>query len=281
MTSLRQLMDKSREKLAPIYGDGEARWMLRIIMEHIKGWDAVELAMRADKEVSDFTISRVNDAVKRLSEGEPIQYIYGDTYWYGMTLKVTPDVLIPRPETEELVDIIVKENKNSDLRVLDVCTGSGCVAIALAKSLNFPSVTATDISEAALNVARQNADLQKVHIRFLNVDALHPGSVSGKYDIIVSNPPYVMEHEKSSMDKNVLDHEPHLALFVPDTDPLKFYKSIAATAVDALSENGTMYFELNPLTADDLAYWMRSQGWNDIRLLPDIHTKTRFMIAKR
>lgn len=155
MTTLRQLMDEARGKLAPIYGDGEATWLLRTIMEHVKGWNQVGLLLRADKEVSDFTIGRVNEAVDKLLAGEPVQYIYGDTYWYGMTLKVTPDVLIPRPETEELVDMIVKENSGNDLRVLDVCTGSGCIAVALAKSLNFPSVTGIDISDAALVVARR------------------------------------------------------------------------------------------------------------------------------
>lgn len=281
MTTLRQLMDEARGKLAPIYGDGETTWLLRTIMEHVKGWNQVELLLRADKEVSDFTIGRVNEAVDKLLAGEPVQYIYGDTYWYGMTLKVTPDVLIPRPETEELVDMIVKENSGNDLRVLDVCTGSGCIAVALAKSLNFPSVTGIDISEAALAVARGNASDQKVKVDFRKADALSLTPADGQYDIIVSNPPYVMESEKQEMDKNVLDHEPHIALFVPDNDALKFYKAIATYSREALSDNGTLYFELNPLTADELADWMRKEGWSDVQLLPDMHSKIRFMVAKK
>lgn len=281
MTTLRQLMDEARGKLAPIYGDGETTWLLRTIMEHVKGWNQVELLLRADKEVSDFTIGRVNEAVDKLLAGEPVQYIYGDTYWYGMTLKVTPDVLIPRPETEELVDMIVKENSGNDLRVLDVCTGSGCIAVALAKSLNFPSVTGIDISDAALAVARENASDQKVKVDFRKADALNLTPADGQYDIIVSNPPYVMESEKQEMDKNVLDHEPHLALFVPDNDALKFYKAIATYSHEALADNGTLYFELNPLTADELADWMRKEGWSDVQLLPDMHSKIRFMIAKK
>lgn len=281
MTTLRQLMDEARGKLAPIYGDGETTWLLRTIMEHVKGWNQVELLLRADKEVSDFTIGRVNEAVDKLLAGEPVQYIYGDTYWYGMTLKVTPDVLIPRPETEELVDMIVKENSGNDLRVLDVCTGSGCIAVALAKSLNFPSVTGIDISEAALAVASGNASDQKVKVDFRKADALSLTPADGQYDIIVSNPPYVMESEKQEMDKNVLDHEPHIALFVPDNDALKFYKAIATYSREALSDNGTLYFELNPLTADELADWMRKEGWSDVQLLPDMHSKIRFMIAKK
>lgn len=283
MITLRQLLDKSRAKLEPIYGSGETQWLLRTIMEHVKGWDQVELLIRADKEVSEFTVNRVDEAVNRIMAGEPVQYIYGDTYWYGMTLKVTPDVLIPRPETEELVDLIVKNNMRSDLRVLDVCTGSGCIAVALAKSLKFPEVTAIDISKKALTVAESNAIAQKVKINFIEEDALKlSSSLSGeKFDIIVSNPPYVMESEKKAIDKNVLDHEPALALFVPDADPLRFYTAIADYAIDALAAGGKLYFELNPLTADALAEKMKNSGWDDVQLLRDMYSKVRFMIASR
>lgn len=281
MTTLRELLDKSRERLSPIYGDGEARWLLRIVMEHIKGWNQVELALRANDEVSDFIIGRVDEAVGRLIKGEPVQYIYGDTYWHGITLKVTPDVLIPRPETEELVDIITERNTASDLRVLDICTGSGCIAIALAKTLKFPEVTAIDISQPALKVAGENCRLQKVNVRLLCEDALSLSPQPDTYDVIVSNPPYVMNSEAKAMDKNVLDHEPHLALFVPDDDALKFYKAIAKFALPSLSDGGRLYFELNPLTASDLKAWMFENGWSDVELLSDIHAKTRFMIASK
>lgn len=282
MATLKQLLDSSRSRLTPVYGGSEASWLLRIIMEHLKGWDQVELLMRADKEVSDFTVSSVNAVIDRLLHHEPIQYIFGDTYWHGMTLKVTPDVLIPRPETEELVDLIVKDNRQSDLKVLDVCTGSGCIAVALAKCMNFPQVTAIDISQPALAIARENAALQKVKVKFETADALDLGkTLTEKYDIIISNPPYVMESEKSAMDSNVLDHEPALALFVSDRDPLKFYKAIATYAYTALEDKGRLYFELNPLTADVLSEWLSQSGWNDVTLLPDINTKTRFLIARR
>ena len=282
MATLKQLLDSSRSRLTPVYGGSEASWLLRIIMEHLKGWDQVELLMRADKEVSDFLVSSVNAVIDRLLHHEPIQYIFGDTYWHGMTLKVSPDVLIPRPETEELVDIIVKDNQQSDLKVLDVCTGSGCIAVALAKFMNFPQVTAIDISQPALAIARENATLQKVKVKFETADALDLGkTLTGKYDIIVSNPPYVMESEKSAMDSNVLDHEPALALFVPDRDPLKFYKAIATYAYTALDDKGRLYFELNPLTANALRSWMLQSVWSDVTFLPDINAKTRFLIARR
>ena len=282
MTTLKQLLDASRSRLTPVYGGSEASWLLRIIMEHIKGWNQVELLMRADKEVSDFTVTRVNEVIDRLLVYEPIQYIFGDTYWHGMTLKVSPAVLIPRPETEELVDIITKDNPQPDLKVLDVCTGSGCIAVALAKFMNFPEVTAIDISDRAIAVAKENAALQKVKVDFQTADALDLGAaLTAKYDIIVSNPPYVMDKEKSAMEANVLDHEPAIALFVPDSDPLKFYKAIADYAADALTEGGRLYFELNPLTADCLKDWMQQSGWRDVSLLPDLHAKTRFMIARK
>lgn len=282
MTTLKQLLDASRSRLTPVYGGSEASWLFRIIIEHIKGWNQVELLMRADKEVSDFTVTRVNEVIDRLLAYEPIQYIFGDTYWHGMTLKVSPAVLIPRPETEELVDIITKDNPQPDLKVLDVCTGSGCIAVALAKFMNFPEVTAIDISDRAIAVAKENAALQKVKVDFQTADALDLGAaLTAKYDIIVSNPPYVMDKEKSAMDANVLDHEPAIALFVPDSDPLKFYKAIADYAADALTDGGRLYFELNPLTADSLKDWMQQSGWRDVSLLPDLHAKTRFMIARK
>ena len=264
-----------------MYGDSEARWLFRTIMEHVKGWNQVELALRADKEVSDFIVGRVDDAADRLLEGEPVQYIYGDTYWHGMTLKVTPAVLIPRPETEELVDIIVKDNTKSDLKVLDVCTGSGCIAVALARSLDFPEVSGLDISDDALAIARENASALKVDVNFFKADALNLSEAETEFDIIVSNPPYVLESEKAGIDKNVLDHEPHLALFVPDDDGLKFYKAIASYAKTALTDGGRLYFEVNPLTASQLKSWMESEGWNDVNLLPDMYGKTRFLIAEK
>lgn len=281
MTTLRQLSDIACKKLSPIYGDSEARWLFRTIMEHLKGWNQVELALRADKEVSDFIVGRVDEAVGRLLEGEPVQYIYGDTYWYGMTLKVSPAVLIPRPETEELVDIIVKNNPKSDLKVLDICTGSGCIAVALARSLTFPEVSGIDISDDALAIARANADALKVKVNFSKADALSLPEIENTFDIIVSNPPYVLESEKSGMDKNVLDHEPHIALFVPDNDGLKFYKAIALYAKRALTDKGRLYFEINPLTAGQLKSWMEGEGWNDVELITDMYGKTRFMIAEK
>lgn len=278
--TLRQLLDNGRSRLEPLYGSGEAEWMMRIIMEYLKGWKQADLLIRADEEVSDFISGKVDAIIGRLLQHEPLQYILGETYWHGMTLKVTPDVLIPRPETSELVDIIAGENSASDLRVLDVCTGSGCIAVALATTLPFAVVTGTDISDKALDVARENASLRKLKVNFIKSDALRPLPFDdNSLDIIVSNPPYIVESEKKDMDANVLDHEPSLALFVPDSDPLKFYTPIAHEGLRAAAPGGRVYFEINPLFASQTADMMRSEGWDDVQILPDMHGKQRFAKA--
>lgn len=277
--TLKDLISSSKEKLVPTYGDGESKWLVRTIIEHVKGWNPVEIVLRRDNEVSDFIVGKVNDAVERLLRNEPVQYIFGDTYWYGMTLKVSPAVLIPRPETEELVDMIVKENRNSDLMVMDVCTGSGCIAIALAKNLPFAQVRANDISTEALDIARYNADAQRSKVDFYQEDALTMSSPGETYDIIVSNPPYIIESEKKNMDANVLEYEPHHALFVPDDDPLKFYKAISQFAYDSLKPNGKLYMEINPLFSSSLYEMFTGQKWGDVEIYPDMYGKKRFVKA--
>lgn len=277
---LMDLLHTAREKLTPSYGESESKWLVRTVIEHVKGWDPVEVALRGDDEVSDFIVGKVNDAVSKLLDDMPVQYIFGDTYWDGMTLKVSPAVLIPRPETEELVDMIVKDNSHaSDLKVLDVCTGSGCIAIALARNLPFSSVRAVDISDDALDIARQNAVQQKAKVDFYRENALSMISPGSIYDIIVSNPPYIVEKEKKEMSANVLDYEPHLALFVPDNDPLKFYKAISEYALDSLVQGGKLYFEINPMFASQLHAMLSLQKWNDIQLYPDMYGKKRFLRA--
>lgn len=275
--TLRQLIAEGRGRLTPVYGPSESTWLMRIIMEYLKGWNQVDLLTRADDEVSDYICEKASSIIDRLLRGEPIQYITGDTYWHGMTLKVTPDVLIPRPETSELVDIIATDRSASDLRVLDICTGSGCIAIALASSLSFPQVTGIDISDAALDVARENAALRKVKVTFLRADALKPIPFpDGSIDIIVSNPPYVLDSERTDMPSNVVGREPDLALFVPDSDPLKFYNPISREGFRVAAPGGSLYFEINPLEADGVKKTMEEAGWSDVEILLDIHGRKRF-----
>ncbi|MDE6581076.1 MAG: peptide chain release factor N(5)-glutamine methyltransferase [Duncaniella sp.] len=279
--TLRETVQQIEKSLSPRYGAGEARAMAGIIMEHLKGYSAVDLVLYGDREVSDFIKGKIDAVVERLLAGEPIQYIIGSTRWHGLTIKVTPDVLIPRPETSELVDLITdRYGDTPDLNVLDLCTGSGCIAIALARSLPFSKVTGVDISDGALAVARDNGKELKVSVNWLKADVLNL-SMTGTYDIIVSNPPYVLASERAEMEAHVLDHEPSLALFVPDDDPLRFYSAILSKAPRLLSESGRIYFEINPLEASSLRDLMVSGGWQDVTVIKDIHGTDRFMTAQR
>lgn len=276
---MRDTLRKLREILRPLYGNGETEAIIRIMFHYLKGWNTVDIIMHEDASLSPFIKSEIDAILKRLVKHEPIQYITGEARFHGMEMKVTPDVLIPRPETDELVDIIVSDaGETEDLRVLDIGTGSGCIAIALARSLRFPTVTAVDISDAALAVARENASNLKANISFIKEDIL-TDSPEGIFDIIVSNPPYIDESEKSGMEPNVLDYEPKIALFVPDNNPLLFYKRIAEIAVRKLFPAGKLYFEINPRHADELSRYLTDCGFDDVQVIRDSFGKLRFIRA--
>lgn len=279
--TINQLCTATRGRLQDKFGSGEARALVSEMMERLKGFSSVDLVVNGEKEASEYLEGKVSAVVDRLLADEPIQYIFGRAHFYGMDFAVTPDVLIPRPETAELVDFIVKRySSRSDLRVLDICTGSGCIACALARNLPFSQVTAIDISSGALKVARQNAAALKVKVRFEQADifTLAPPD-RPSFDIIVSNPPYIAESESQTMGKNVLDHEPHLALFVPDSNPIAFYRAISAYARKALCPGGTIWFEINPLYAHSLMEMMKGHGWDDITLTRDTSGHLRFLNA--
>lgn len=272
------------ERLSPaVASPGEARVMAGMIMESLKGYSATDLIIKADSPVSDYIMTKVNEAVERLLRHEPIQYITGYTTFYGLKLAVNSSVLIPRQETTELVEMIVGEWRDkTDLRVADLCAGSGCIALTLARNLPFSKVTAVELSDAAIEVARENARSLKCNIRIVKADVLKmPPPFTPQYDIIVSNPPYVLERERSEMEANVLDYEPEMALFVPDDDPLRFYKAINRYAAAALRPGGKIYYELNPLEADKLADLMRNEGWEDVEITLDISRRKRFISARR
>lgn len=277
------LQEKARavvHRLEPLMGIGEARATVRIILEHIYGWKPVDIAIRLDNEISDFRSRQIDDIVDRLALGEPLQYILGSARFYGLDFSVTPDVLIPRPETEEMVDAILRVNTASDLRVLDIGTGSGCVAIALARNLRFPVITAIDVSEKALKVAAANAAALRTNIRFEHADVRTYNPPADSFDIIVSNPPYVAESERDLMEARVVAHEPGLALFVPDSDPLLFYRPIAALAARALVPGGRLYLEINPRFAADVARLAADAGLCDVEIIRDIHGRNRFVCAQ-
>jgi release factor glutamine methyltransferase len=226
------------QRLEPIYDAQEALSIFYRWADARLSLNRMQISMSPDAEV---TVDFDSDLI-RLEKGEPIQYIIGTTWFYGLEFQVTPDVLIPRPETEELVDWIVQSKPKGE--ILDLCTGSGCIAVSLAKTLN-QKVTAVDVSAGALEVAKQNAKLNEVEVEFLERDVLNLEDFSGKFEVIVSNPPYVRELEKAEILPNVLEHEPHLALFVPDDDALIFYRKIAQWSLAHLAPNGRLYFEIN------------------------------------
>ena len=280
--TFREITDQTVRSLRSRYGEGEARWMTRILLEDLTGLTHADLLIKANDEISDFRAGQVEAVVKRLLAGEPLQYILGYTTFMGLRLKVTPDVLIPRPETAEMVQRILDHvGQTPDLRALDVATGSGCIALSLARQLPFAKVEGVDISDAALSIARENAENLKIAATFRHADILEPDSLgSGSYDLIVCNPPYVLESEKADIEANVLDHEPHTALFVPDGDALRFYLPVARFAAAHLAPGGSLWFELNPLTAKPLAAELRRlPAFDDIILTPDIHGKTRYLRA--
>jgi release factor glutamine methyltransferase len=238
----------------------------------------VDVALRQESELPDFAQERITDIISRLRRHEPLQYIVGSARFHGHRFKVTPAVLIPRPETEQLIDMIVDENPASDLRVLDMGTGSGCIAISLARALRFAQVDALDVSRDALAVARENAAALKVKVRFFESDMLSP-QPPAHYDIIVSNPPYVCWSERESMERNVLDYEPGQALFVPDNDPLLFYKAIAAYAAQSLERGGRLYLEINQRFGNEVKRLLEGNGFDEVRIIEDSYGKTRFAAA--
>lgn len=280
---LRKIITHIKSELEFKYGTRETGWMIRDIMEYLKGYSAVDIVLHGDEEVSLFMMAKIKKIIMRLLENEPLQYILGEARFYGHKFKVTQATLIPRPETQELVDMIVKENQQTDLSVLDIGTGSGCIAISLARALKFPNVKAMDISSGAIEVAKENAQNLKVKVDFIEKDMLQLDGMEDRctYDIIVSNPPYIAESESSGMDANVLDYEPATALFVPDDNPLLFYKAITDYACYALKTEGRLYFEINPRYVNELSKYISDKGFSEINVYKDMQARNRFITATR
>ena len=252
--------------------------MIRVICEDVFNYDQVDVALRQESELPEFAPQRIAEIIARLRRHEPLQYVVGHARFHGHQFKVTPAVLIPRPETEQLVDRIIDENPGSDLRVLDMGTGSGCIAISLARALKFAQVDALDVSRDALEVARENAAALKVKVRFFESDMLAP-QPAARYDIIVSNPPYICWSEREAMERNVKDYEPGQALFVPDNDPLLFYKAIARYATDSLERGGHLYLEINQRFGAEVKRLLEDNGLEEVRIIEDSYGKVRFATA--
>ncbi|MCF6180993.1 peptide chain release factor N(5)-glutamine methyltransferase [Lutibacter sp.] len=267
-------------ELKAIYPDTEIQSFFNLLMNFKLNLLRTDIALNPSLKISEEAINYFHSAIGKLKKETPIQYIIGTTEFYGLTFKVNPSVLIPRPETEELIEWIISSTPtNKQLTILDVGTGSGCIAISLAKNLPKAKVYAIDVSSEALKTAKQNAEINNISIKFSEIDILNTTKLPTKFDVIVSNPPYVRELEKKQMQRNVLANEPHIALFVKDKNPLLFYDKIADLAKNHLLKNGTLYFEINQYLGKETVSLLKSKGFQNIKLKKDIFGVNRMLKA--
>ena len=286
-------------RLTPLYEPGEAKAIVRLLLDECYGLSWADVLGGKVTELSANDQTELKKIMLRLEKGEPIQYIIGVADFCGRQFHVEPGVLIPRPETAELCQLILATESHgqtrniceipchSDANILDIGTGSGCIAITLALELPEAKVTAWDISDEALRIASENAKRLGASVTFEHRDVLsisltsHLSPLTSHYDLIVSNPPYICRREADGMAQNVLDYEPHLALFVPDNDPLLFYRAIAQYATKALKPQGALFFEINPLYVSSLTHLLSTMSCYDIKTLPDQFGKLRFLKATK
>ncbi len=278
---LKQYKSYFSEQLKSVYPQTEIDTFFFFLIEEYLELKRIDLTLRPDFEISSYKRILLDEALVRLKEEEPIQYILTKTEFYGLPFKVNQNTLIPRPETEELVEWIINEvDKNQEsLSILDIGTGTGCIPISLKKHLPKTTVSTIDVSEEALKIAEQNAVLNKVEVSFMHQDILKTEELSGEFDIIVSNPPYVRELEKVEIKNNVLKNEPHLALFVEDNNPLIFYKKIADLAKNSLTKTGLLFFEINQYFGLETAEMLKNKGFTQIELRKDLFGNDRMIKA--
>ena len=279
------------QELSSLYEEQEIDSFFYIILEKLHGLKRIDLALNPQTVMDGANLKQWKNIVSELKKQRPVQYILGETEFYGLHFLVNENTLIPRPETEELVELIIEstnyELRNTKLKVLDIGTGSGCIAISLAKHLPTSEVYAIDVSEEALATAKKNAELNKVAIDFIStniLDVITLTAVAGldkQFDIIVSNPPYVRNLEKDEIKPNVLEYEPHLALFVDDIDPLLFYRKIAELAIKNLNPNGKLYFEINQYLGNETVELVKSFGFKNVKLIKDIYGNDRMIYASK
>jgi release factor glutamine methyltransferase len=271
------LLNRITNTIKQVYDIEEAKEMAFLALEHFLNLSKTDIILDKTIELTESQSLLIENIIERLLKNEPIQYIIGETWFLGRNFNVDNSVLIPRPETEEIVHTIIQQHKNSkDLVIADFCTGSACIAISLEKELNTNKVYAYEISESALQIANKNAVKHNSDVVFIQQDILKDFTMP-LFDIIVSNPPYVCESEKVEMRKNVLDFEPHLALFVPDNDALLFYKRIIEIAKSNLKPNGSIYFEINQGLGDSVSELLRRNNFTDIRLITDFRNNQRMV----
>ena len=287
-TKIKDYRTQFIQELSAIYDIGEVESFFYLILEEKQKLKRIDLALNPDLTFSNEEIQVWNSIVEQLKKEIPIQYLLGKTSFYGLEFEVNSDVLIPRPETEELVDWIIQstrlevrsgklEVENRKIKILDIGTGSGCIAISLAKNIPNAEVFAIDVSEKALATAQKNAESNTVDVTFLEKNILETDDLEQQFDVIVSNPPYVRELEKLEIKKNVLDNEPHLALFVDDNDALIFYRKIAELAQKNLSPNGQLFFEINQYLGNEMIDLLEKMNFKNIELRKDIYGNDRMM----
>nr|WP_315159302.1 peptide chain release factor N(5)-glutamine methyltransferase [uncultured Flavobacterium sp.] len=271
------------EALTSLYGEGEAESFFYLVLEEKRQLKRVDLALQPNLFFSEDEIEVWNSILEQLKLEIPIQYLLGKTSFYGLDFEVNENVLIPRPETEELVDWIVsntlKSGRSKSIKILDIGTGSGCIAISLAKTLPNAEVFAIDVSEKALATAKKNAESNTVEVTFISQNILETQDLKQEFDIIVSNPPYVRNLEKEEIKKNVLDNEPHLALFVEDNDALIFYRKISELAQKNLTSSGQLYFEINQYLGKEMISLLEELNFKNIELRKDIYENDRMILG--
>ena len=264
------------QKLLALYPPNEAKLLAQMLVEFITGLSYPQMVLNTQYQLSKEQENQLEAASGRLLQGEPIQYVTGKAHFAGMELNVSGSVLIPRPETEELTDLIIQSEKDTGMKILDIGTGSGCIAITLMLRLKDGVVTAADISKQAIDVARENAKLLEADIHFLVADTFNfPVTQLPRQDIIVSNPPYIPERDKKEMHENVIGHEPSVALFVPNEDPLKFYRQILGLSPLLLVPGGRIYFEIHEAYGPEVASLAKKLGMRDIEIFKDLNGKDR------
>ena len=287
--NIKKFRDYFNKTLKKLYPTSEIDTFLFLLLEEYLNFKRIDVVLKSNFEISPEDLILLKSSTKLLEQEIPIQYILGKTEFYGFPFILNEHVLIPRPETEELISSILENvlktrsfhtNANEkQLKILDIGTGSGCIPISLKKSLPFAEITAIDVSNEALTIAKKNTVLNKVDINLTQQDILKTTSLNQLYDIIVSNPPYVRESEKKEIKNNVLNNEPHMALFVKDNNPLVFYNKIAELAKNHLSENGTLFFEINQYLGKETVELIKLKGFNKIQLKKDIFGRDRIIIA--
>ncbi len=280
---LSQLKINFTTVLQGVYDKEEVHCFFYILCDFFLQYSRFEVSMSQDTVVSETNIARFEKVLLRLKTQEPIQYILGTTEFYGLTFKVNEHTLIPRPETEELVDWVLSNLHDQDrvLDILDIGTGSGCIAISLTKNIPTARVSGLDVSEKALEIAQENAVKNQVLVSFCQKDILRTTSLEKKYDVIVSNPPYVRQLEKKAMNANVLDYEPGLALFVPNEDPLLFYRKIAQLALVSLQIRGWLYFEINEYLSKEMDVLLKDIGFANIEIKKDFREVPRMIKCQK